>query len=234
MQNVLTRTQLNSSSVSGTHLDENVTRDCTINGTTTRNITVNDATGQLTGSMSFNACQDSTGQFLSGAVTVTGQITDPNGLRQLVSLTSNGTLAFNDAQDSFTFTGILATTLSYDSMTNVLNGISILANVDVRNNNVNGEYLRLTNFTIAQTPDFTLTGTVCDSKEGCGTVATQTAFSYVNQDPWPSSGQLEFLGAGNTKVRLTTVNNTSYNLEWDDGTGMGYKNLLLAQPWSGL
>lgn len=234
-------------STSGMHLNGTTTGPCSVSGSTTVNITVDDATGNLTGDMSFSACSDVSGESISGAATITGHMLGVNTSKnpQLDLLKINGTLAFTDVSGSFTFTGNLVGTFTYADVGAVNpSDISVVANVDTRDD-ATGIYLRLTNFTVAGVSvynnngtlsyeDDSLSGTVCHSVEGCVTAQTVTAFRFYGTDPWPSSGQLVVTGAGNTRARLTALNNTQYTLEWDANGDGTYEGVLPNQQWSTL
>lgn len=181
-------------------------------GTVSYTLQYNDATGAFSGSFTFSSYCD-TGVTISGGTTVSGTI-------------NTGTSALEDIRFDFTNLSDSSSTLKgymdIDfTVSPILIGFDFLLK-DTASSKVYWASNFVMNVTIATSyVDVNLSsGAYYDPDYGYVTITTPTPFRVYDVDAWPSSGVIVVTGTGNTKARLTTIDNTQCQIDADlDGDG---------------
>ena len=190
-------------------------------GSASYSVSVNDQTGDFSGSLSFSSyCED--GVTISGAVSFSGKVDLVTEELLRFSL-SFSTLSGTSGGDSFTLHGTITTDLTvYPYVMTV----SML----VRDNST-GKVYWVKDYTMIVTEEATyievdLSGTYYDPDYGYITFETTVPFRIYYGDDVPSDGVLVATGetgseGGPTMARLTVLDSTTYQVEADtngDGT----------------
>jgi hypothetical protein len=175
-------------------------------------ITINDLSGEFTGTFSFlDYCED--GVTINGETEVAGTANVATG--DIITITfwfddlSDGTMAMDGKITmDFSDSPILCTLSAY--CRDVIRGKEYQA----KNYSLN----------IWEYPDrneVEIFGTFYHPDYGSVTVSTKEIFVIYDGDEWPSSGILLVFGANNTSAMLTAIDNISYSVEADtDGDGV--------------
>jgi hypothetical protein len=215
--------------VTGAQHSVSRTYSCAVSGTVAESLTVDDQTGDFSGALTFSNCSDEPGEAVSGQIVVAGhfdgiQTTNP----QLTSVTISGTLSVTEGTDSYTFTGTIAMMFTWVSSSALSpSSVTVSENIDIRSGS--SLYFRVRNYIVTVTYASTyhdveiISGEFCHSVHGCVTVVTEAPFRYYGNDLWPTSGALVVTGAAGRRVRLTALNNTTYQVEWDLDGIAGYE-----------
>ena len=190
-------------------------------GSASYSVSVNDQTGDFSGSLSFSSyCED--GVTISGAVSFSGKV-DPVTEELVRFSLSFSTLSGTSGGDSFTLHGTITTDLTvYPYVMTV----SML----LRDNST-GKVYWVKDYTMILTEgagyiDVELSGTYYDPDYGYITFITTVPFRIYHGDESPSAGILIATGetgsaGGSTMARLTVLSSTTYQVEADtngDGT----------------
>jgi hypothetical protein len=205
----------------GAVYEETGTVDGDCGGSASYTITVNDVTGEFSGSFNFdNYC--SYGVTLSGNVTFSGDVDVNTGYLETFTFSFNN-LTCTSGSDSFTLDG--------DISCDVVNDSSITVSMDMflKDNNTEKVYWAK-NHTMTWTEgagymEFEWSGRYYDPDHGYVVVSTDTAFVIYDGDDWPSEGVLVITGdtgseGGPTQARLTVLSSTTFQVEADtDGDG---------------
>jgi hypothetical protein len=178
--------------------------DGTCGGTASYTGTVDDLTGAITATFSFDGwCND--GVTISGSVTVSGEVDVSGSTPVLVALDFSFTvLTVSDGTDTFTGTGTLS--LDFGTTPESLT-------VDMDFSDGSGAVYRVSNFVVTVTPtgsdeDVSLSGRFYHPDYGYVDVVTVTPFFVATGNTFPSSGQLVVTGAAGAKARLTALSAT--------------------------
>jgi hypothetical protein len=169
-------------------------------------ITINEATGAFSGTLTFNSyCEE--GVIISGSVIFSGLV-NVNTSELITFLFDFNALTVNLNGDSATLDGTFST--------NVVAG-TITINLLVQENNKVHEY---ENTVLTETVGgafslTTITGRYFHPDYGYLDITTPTPFKTYEADQNPSEGILLLVGASNTKTRLTAINNTGFVVEVD-------------------
>jgi hypothetical protein len=176
-------------------------------GTVSYSLQYNDATGVFSGRFTFNSYCD-TGVTISGRTTVSGTI-------------NTGTSTIEDIRFDFTSLSDGSSTLDgYLDIDFTVSPIRIGFDALFKDGATSKVYW-VSNFVIyitigANYVDVNLSsGAYYDPDYGYVTITTPTPFRVYNSDFWPSDGVIVVAGAGNTKARLTTTDNTQCQIDAD-------------------
>jgi hypothetical protein len=192
--------------------------DC--GGSASYTISVNDQTGDFSGSLSFSGyCED--GVTIAGAASFSGQVNVITEDLLKFSL-SFSALTGTSGIDSFTISGNISCDFIVYPYTMV---ISML----VRDNST-GKVYWVRDYTMTATEgsayvDIELSGMYYDPDYGYVILTTTTPFRIYYAHCWPSEGVLVVAGdtgisGGSMKARLTALSSTTYQVEADtDGDG---------------
>lgn len=202
--------------------------DGTCGGTASYTGTVDDVTGAINATFSFNGwCND--GVTISGSVTVSGQVDVSGPTPVLVALNFSFTvLTVSDGTDTFTGTG----TISLDFGTTPE---SLTMAMDFRDGS--GVVYRVSNFVVTVTPtgggeDVSLSGRFYHPDYGYGDVVTVTPFFVATGDTFPLSGQLVVTGAAGSKARLTALPSTQFQVDVDVDGDDAYETTIGPVDWT--
>jgi hypothetical protein len=179
----------------------------TCGGTVSYTLQYNDATGAFSGSFTFSSYCD-TGVTISGRTTVSGTI-------------NTGTSTLEDIRFDFTNISDGSSTLNgYIDIDFTVSPIQIGFDFLLKDT-ASSKVYRVANFVMEVTisasyVDVNITsGAYYDPDYGYVTITTPTPFRVYNTDTWPSTGVIVVTGTGNTKARLTTIDNTQCQIDAD-------------------
>jgi hypothetical protein len=212
----------------GTSESDTVPGPC--GGTVSYTIQYNDSTGAFSGTFTFNNFCD-TGVTLNGSTTVTGTI------NLFTSTIENINFHFSSLSDG-------SSTLSGDmnidfAVSPIRIDFNTLLEVNATKIVYWAEdyviYLSESSDTTGNYVDVTISsGNYYEPDYGYVSVTTPTTFRVYYSDTWPSSGVLVATGTGNTKVRLTAINNTQCQIDADlDGNDI-YESDIGTYNWPDL
>jgi len=192
---------------------DSIIGDC--GGSASYVISLNDQTGDFTGSFTFSSyCSE--GVIISGSASFSGDYDDVNSEFVGFSIITSG-LTVTSGGDSFTTSGNISFNFQASPAT-------VTADVMLRDNTT-GEVSWVDNYSLTVTEgpnyeDITFSGRFYHPIHGYVGVSTPTAFRIFDGDIWPSQGVLLVDGAGGAKARLTADPSFSYRVEADtDGDG---------------
>ena len=200
---------------------ETDTIDGNCGGSASYTISVDDQTGDFSGSLSFsNYCED--GVTISGAVSFSGKVDLVTEELVRFSL-SFSTLSGTSGSDSFTLNGSITTDLTVYPYVMTMSML-------LRDNSTDKVYW-VKDYTMIVTEgagymDVELSGTYYDPDYGYIAFITTVPFRISYGDESPSAGTLIVTGetgsaGGSTMARLTVLSSTTYQVEADtngDGT----------------
>ncbi len=181
-------------------------------------ITVNDVTGDFSGSISFNAYCN-LGETMNGTTSFSGKY------NQTTKDFDNFNITFTELQDTTPQdSNTLSGTLIID---NTKSPIQITMNLLDRDN-LTSEVFKAENFIITDAiasngsyEDVTMQGRFYIPTEGYVDLSTPQPLRILTVDDWPSSGKLKITGDNNASATLTALNSTSYQVDIDtDGDGV--------------
>ena len=199
-------------------------------GTVQFNATVDDVTGNYTGSAVYTGYCDA-GVTLNGTEALSGQVDTTTGDLMNASTSFQG-LSVSDATGSATLSGTETLELTNDGL-NITQTIDVVLrdNADGKTYWINNYRLdlSLSNLTIPDI-DISSSGRFYDPEQGYVEIVTQTPLHIPNGAEDASSGVLVFLGAENSSARLTVNGDGTYLIEADaDGNG-SYEWSVLYTP----
>jgi hypothetical protein len=177
-------------------------------------ITVDDATGNFSGTFTYS-------QFCDSGITITGTV-DVDGTVDLVT-NEFKTINFNFdnlTSDEFVMSGIISlddtnTTLSLITLDFLFKDIALNKVYWINDYSMTVTEINATDTEIA------ITGVFYDPDYGYVNVSTPIPFIFISADDWPTLGTMLCEGVGNTKTILTAVDNQSYRIEADtNGDGV--------------
>lgn len=199
----------------------------TCGGTARYSLFVDDATGALDGTISFNSfCQD--GVTSNGLVDISGafDIAGESFGTMTISFTS---LTVTSPEDSFTMAGnvVASATTSQNTQTMTMNLL-------IRDNALN-EVSRIENYLITATAildytQVTMSGRFYHPAEGYVDLSTLAPLKIYNDSDWPFEGALQATGQAGGTATLTAVDEFNYFLEVD-GDGDGFIDYTEEGPW---
>ena len=187
--------------------------DC--GGSASYTISVNDQTGDFSGSLTFSSyCED--GVTISGSVSFSGQVDVITEDLLRFSFTFNA-LTGTSGSDSFTLSGYISCDLTVSPATMIMTML-------VQDNST-GKVYWVKDYTMTVTEgatyvDIEFSGTYYDPDYGYVVLNTPTPFRIYDGDEWPSDGVLVVTGntgiaGGSTMARLTVLSSTTYQVEAD-------------------
>jgi len=181
-------------------------------------ITVNDVTGDFSGSISFNAYCD-LGETMNGTTSFSGKY------NQTTNDFDSLNISFTELQDTTSQgSNTLSGTLIID---NTKSPVQITMNLLDRDNHTS-DVFKAENFIITDAvasngtyEDVTMQGRFYIPAEGYVDLSTLQPLHILITDGWPSSGKLKVTGDNKSSVTLTALDNTSYQVDIDtDGDGV--------------
>jgi hypothetical protein len=194
---------------------ESGTVDDGYGGSFTYTLSVDDQTGDFTGTFTFQNFHGDGGGLITGSVGVSG--------------TFNLNTSTIDSLH-FSFTSLV--------MTDGVSSVTVSGSIDLFNgnpatatetlfltDNATGKTVRIDNLTVNVTEgagyvDVTMSGTIYLHDYGCVVISTPTPFRYLSGSTYPSGGTMIVTGSGNGRGKLTVIDSTSYTIEIDaDGDG---------------
>ncbi|MBI1821275.1 MAG: hypothetical protein HY036_00395 [Nitrospirae bacterium] len=196
---------------------DRVTGSC--GGTLDRSMSIDDQTGNFTGSATYTNYCSKTGTkagTVSGTVNISGSY-DFNSSRITTLKLSFSSLTVTSGSVSATVSGDFTVNLQSTP-------VAITFNFLIQNDADKKVYwVQNGTITIATGNgyvDVTMGGRVYLPDYGYVDISTPTPFRVMTNDSYPSSGVLILTGSNNSKARLTALNNTTYQVDLDPaGTG---------------
>ena len=191
------------SQLPGAIVSESGSESCLDGGRFDFDLSVDDVTFELFGTMNFISCTEGD-TTLNGDTQVSGSLFgDLHMTFVLLTVVSGG--------ESYSMTGTVTTSVGF--------GVTIVMNVNQRNN-ITGLVEKLENLTIYVTDNFTyvemsIWGRYYHPDHGYVDIVTDIPFQIDYDDDWPYLGQMTLTGAANSKVRITAISNTQYSMEVD-------------------
>lgn len=218
--NVSKRFVLATSTESGT-----INGDC--GGSATYNLTVDDQTGDFTGTFVF-------ANYCDAGTTINGS-TDVSGTMNLVDQTiTTIEYTFNEIRTSDI---VLQGTVGIDDSGYPPNS-STTFNMLAKNTS-NSKVYKYDNYVLSATEGdtsitFVMTGTYYDPDYGFVTVSTPVNFIVGIDDEWPTSGEMLCVGANGGQTKLTALGITTYNISVDSNGDSIFETVLGPYNWSDL
>ena len=194
---------------------ESGTIDDGYGGTLTYTLSVDDQTGDFTGSFVFQNYHGDSGEGISGPVSVSGTFNFATGTIDHLRY-SFASLTMTDGVSSATVSGSIDL---FDG--NPATATEILFLTD----NATGKTVWIDNFTVNVTEgagfvDVTMSGKIYLPDYGCVVVSTSTPFHYLAGSTNPSIGTMIVTGSSNGRARLAVIDATSFTIDVDaDGDG---------------
>lgn len=219
-----------SSFLPGITQTETTNETCDGGGTVAITVTVDDASGIFSGSMTFTDCV-SLDVTLSGRISFTGEI-DVNTLNS-IQMTMNFTALTEEyGSESYTMNGsiyIAISDLSADTGSEVIT----VMNYTVRDNTT-GTVVMLENYRVVATDlvtevRVTISGKFYHPDYGYGVISTIQPLLIRYTDDWPYSGQYVVTG-DSSSLRVTAINSAQYTLEVDED-GDGVYETVTTESW---
>ncbi len=199
----------------GAIITESGTDPCLNGGTLSFNLSLNDVTGEISGTFNFTNCTEG-GTTISGSMTVSGTI-NLSTLEFTQFTFSMNSVTVVSGSESITMSGTIDFSFS---------GSSFTMTMDVFfRDNASGSVVWFENLSISATDNISnlsmsISGRFYHPDHGFIEIVTNQAFLINNSDLFPNSGQMTITGANGSSARLTVIDNTQYTLEVDeDGDG---------------
>ena len=184
-------------------------------GTLGYSFSYDDVSGAFTGTFNFNSyvdCADNS--KITGSVTLDGTLLLAN-LELTTATMTFSALTYEEGSESMTLTGDIV--MEYISLWNY----KATMNMDFRDN-VQNETYRLQNYIVDITQNFAssyidvdISGKAYHPNYGYVTVSTTTLVRIYDGDANPTSGVVELLGSGASKVMVTFTTNDTYTMDID-------------------
>jgi hypothetical protein len=197
-------------------------------GSATYTISVDDSSGDFSGTFSFSNYCD-LGDVLDGSITIAGNIDLNTVTFGTISMTMTS-LSFSSGNDAFTVDG----SLSFNPTSSPL-----VITMDLKlQDNTTQQVFWAKDFTLTITTglsyeDEAMAGRFYHPDYGYVTVSTTTPFRYAGTDEWPSSGVMVATGSGGSTSTLTALSNTTYQIDIDTD-GDGNPDQTTTGTWSSL
>jgi hypothetical protein len=189
-----------SSSVPAVGQTVSQTQQCATSGTITVTMTVNQTTGEFSGSYRFNNCVEGS-QTMNGSFSFSGDVNSMTMTFNALTVSGGGT--------SISFGGSM-------SMSNMLsNPVTMTMNMRMRDNGT-GAVFWVNNYSVSITTgtdangdyeDIDLSGRFYDPVHGFVDLTTSTPLLVYDVDEYPTQGELRFDGLGATYARLVVIDN---------------------------
>lgn len=199
--------------------------DC--GGSATYNFTVDDQTGDFTGTFVF-------ANYCDAGTTINGS-TDVSGTMNLVDQTiTTIDYTFNEIQTSDI---VLQGTVGIDD-SGYPPDSSTTFNMLAKNTSTSKVY-KYDNYVLSSTEGdtsiaFVITGTYYDPDYGSVAVSTPVNFIVGIDDEWPTSGEMLCVGANGGQTKLTALDITTYNISVDSDGDSTFETVLGPYNWSDL
>jgi hypothetical protein len=204
---------------------ESGTVDDGLVGSFSYTLSVNDQSGDFTGSFTFSNYHGSGSTTVSGPVNVSGTYNIGAGVIDHIYF-SMPSLLITDGVSSVTASGSV----------DLLNGNPSTATVNLYlANNLTGKTAWIDHYTQNVTEgagyvDVTESGKIYLHDYGYVVVSTATPFRYMVGSATPSSGVLVITGSSNGRVRLTALDAASYSVDVD-ANGDGAYEVSIPHTW---
>ena len=176
---------------------DTVAGDC--GGSASYTVTMDDVSGTFTGSMTFiGYCNENT--TISGTAGFSGQI-NVNTSDFLNFALSINMISLTSGDQSYIIDGDVSVDVS---------GSSSIASLDMLMKDSSGEVFWVSDYTLTITEgvdyvDLGVSGKFYHPTHGYVDLSTKTAVRTYNIYQWPSSGELEIVGGGDTTARLIVI-----------------------------
>ena len=215
--------KLNSSMATGAVQSDSETVSGPCGGRRTISLTIDDVTGDYSGSITFDNYCDG-GDVTNGTATVSGKIDLVTESFFNMNLSTNS-INVKSGSDSITFKGQLI--INYQT-----GSLGLTMTLYMRDD-VAQKVFWIDNFTISAVDggtyiDVTISGRFYQPNYGYVDLTTTNPIRQYDSALYPSSGILIITGASNTKAQLVFLSSTSYKVmadtngdnswEWDSGT----------------
>ncbi len=190
--------------------------DCIDSGSISFNLSVNDVTGEFSGTFNFNNCRE-VGTTISGSMNVSGMINPSIGDITQMTFSMNSVTVVSGSE-SLTMSGTISTSFSGSSFTMTMDVLF--------KDNASGSVVWFENLSISATAnishlEMSISGRFYHPDHGFIDIVTNQAFLVNYSDLFPFLGQMTITGANGSSARLTVIDNTQYTLEVDeDGDGI--------------
>jgi hypothetical protein len=194
-------------------------------GSATYTLSVDDQTGDFTGSFTFNDFHGDSGTAISGSMIASGSF-DMNAATFNHLRFSIPSLSITDGISSETASGSIDLWFGTPSTATVNLFLA---------DSLTGKTIWIDNFTVnitegADYTDATESGKIYLHDYGFVVVSTATPFHYANGSATPSSGVLVITGSSNCRVRLTAIDETTCSVDVD-ANGDGSYESSFSYPW---
>lgn len=197
-------------------------------GTAAYNISIDDVSGDFSGSFTFSNYCD-LGDVMNGGLSMSGNI-DINSLTFGPITMTMTSLTITTGNDSFTMDG---------SMSMDIDNNPIIATMNMKlMDNTTQEVFWVENFTMTIVEMFSyeelsMAGRIYHPDYGYVDVTTPTPFRYTGFDEYPYPGVMVATGANGGTSTLTSLSNTSYQIDIDED-GDGNMEQTTTGNWSSL
>lgn len=195
-------------------------------GTLSYTLTVNDTTGDFSGTFVYSGYCDS-GITITGRVDVDGSIDLATGEFIVINFAFE-----NLASDDVVISGGLSINESGPS-TIIAMDFLVADTPSDKVYWINNYTLILTEIDV-DTTEVAITGTFYYPDYGYVNVSTPVPFILISTDEWPSSGMMLCEGSGNTSAKLTAVDNQFYEISADTNGDTIDDYFSGAQLWADL
>lgn len=194
-----------------------------INGTCGGSATISGSYNDISGDLSLNAnfngyCEG--GTTLNGAISLSGNAIATSSSLNITTFTITlSNLSASHGGDSFSSSGTMTITpqTGYTYLDN-----NIVLTVDMLfKDNVSNKVYKLENYAMSVSStlsydDIDISGRYYDPDYGYIDISTPTTLRVYLPDEWPSTGVIHATG-DNSSVTITALDNTTYQLDIDDG-----------------
>jgi len=184
---------------------------CLDSGSLSFNLSVNDVTGEFSGTFNFNNCRE-VGTTISGSMNVSGMINPSIGDITQMTFSMNSVTVVSGSE-SLTMSGTISTSFSGSSFTMTMDVLF--------KDNASGSVVWFENLSISATDnishlEMSISGRFYHPDYGYIDIVTNQAFLINYSDLFPFFGIMTITGANGSSARLTVIDNTQYMLEVDE------------------
>jgi hypothetical protein len=199
----------------GAIINDSATVACLNGGSVSINLSLNDVTGEFSGTFNFNNCTEG-GTTISGSMNVSGTFNLSTLVITQLTFSMNSATVVSGSS-SVTMSGTISMSISASSFSMTMNVLF--------QDNASGSVLWYENLSISATDNISnlsmsISGRFYHPDHGFIDIVTNQAFLINYSDLFPFLGQMTITGANGSSARLTVIDNTQYTLEVDeDGDG---------------
>jgi len=211
--------------LTGAIINVSETDPCLNGGSLSFNLSLNDVTGEFSGTFNFNNCTEG-GTTISGSMNASGTINLSTG--DITQLTfSMNSVTVVSGSESLTMSGTISTSFSGSSFTMTMDVLF--------KDNASGSVVWFENLSISATDnishlEMSISGRFYHPDYGYIDIVTNQAFLINYSDLNPFLGVMTIIGANGSSARLTVIDNTQYTLEVDED-GDGFYETVTMENW---